>query len=659
MADRGLSRFVLLITSQWPSGGPNRQLDFLPHEDWAEGQALAGSERLPVDLYEQFLDPEAGACDPVPELKSVPDVRLYEPGSALVINPTLAVAKGALAHAFDQAKTHERVLVVHYIGHGLEDRPGEADQMGHRLLLMDSASVPSTDDEAWNPYLQAGQLIKSRQPPGFVFLVDACQAARARPEIGGWGTNPSTHVWMGASQNSAAFDGCFSKTLCTVMRNGDQRRSASRRPVPEIHSRHLRPLIDEQCFKPEERKLQQADDTTSRANDYVFITRNRAVEAYESDLGLLGPTRDRLRSTIGEDYQVIDVSTVQAGIKADPFVVVVGGAGSGKTALSAVLRDPPDELQIRRVDAVTFLEDRTTVDEIARTIQPQLAKHSHYDDLLRAHEHASTDLEIQSHHQRYVEGPLRRLEAFDNFIVCLDGLDQLAVENQEPILSAYRSLAEATEGRFRVLATSRPESAGGPIPDGCHVVDMPTLNLDLARRYLAGKGLDDEGQQDQVLALSEEPNWLVLALAAEQLLADPDLPLSKDTAQLYENIVTAAVDDLGAAAVRPVLDVLAASGEVAGVGPRLPLAIFTAAVGKLGGPTELAELNAVLGHERLYRIIERANPATPEEHLGYFHLTAIGALAPPEERRTAAHLAINAVLNELMASASADQDSDQ
>jgi hypothetical protein len=653
MDERGLSRLVMVITSQWPAGGDSNRLDFLPPADWqpGTGTVLPEAARLPVELYEQFLDPKAGACDPVPELAQINGIVLHEPGSSLVVNPTRDVAEAALVHAFDEAKRLDRVLLVHYIGHGIDTRAAENDPPRHRLLLVDSEATPQTKRDAWDPYDLAEELLKSRHLPGFVFLVDACQASSARTEVKNWSTTPSTHVWMGASQATNAYDGCFSATLCDLMRQGDLTRSGPR-PVPELHSRHVRPLIDSKCIKLDEPdpKIQQADDVVSLGNDYTFITRNRAVEAYEADLGLEGSTRDRLRAAVGEDYQVIDVAAIDEALADEPFVVVTGRAGSGKTALAAALRDPPEDLHVAPVDAIAFLESSSTVADIARLMQPQLAKTRRYEQLLNQYERQSQpdELDKQDAYQRYLAGPMSLLSNRDKFTVCLDGLDQLATEQQQPVLDAYFSLIEKSDGRFQVLATSRPKDAGGPIPDRAHIVEMPPLSPDLARRYLHGKGIKDSGPQDDVLNLTDDLNWLVLTLAAHQLVITPDAELSSDISVLYGNIVDAAIADLGEVPVKAVVDVLAACGEVAGVGPRLPFAIFAPAVEALGGPADLGAINRVLSHRRLYSIIERSNPATDNEHLGLFHLTAIEALSADDQRRKAAHGAITDVLDEIM-----------
>ena len=650
MTDRGLRRMVMVVASQWPAGD-GADLDFLPPSQWAPGVPLTDPQHLAVDLYEQFLDRDAGACDPVPGLALLPGVSVYQDSTALVINPTVQAANRAFTHAFEQAQTHQRVLVVHYIGHGIDDRPTKNSNLNHRLPLIDSPTVPQTSYDAWNPYRGALELLQSSfKPPGFVFLVDACHAAAARPEVALWGTDTSAHVWMGSSQHSNAFDGCFSRTLLEVMRRGDLTR-AGVRPVAEIHSRDLRPVVDARCVNLEEGKVQEADDIASKSDSYLFITRNRAIEAYESSLGLTDTTRDRLRSAVGDHYQLIDVAAVTRAIAEDPFVVLTGGAGSGKTALAAVLRDPPDGLDVRRVDALTFLEPSSDLTTIAQALHPQLLKHTHYADLHRRYER-TPEIENTTAHERYISGPLDGLSDGDRVVLCLDGLDQLDARAQPTVLDAYRDLVARTNGRVRVLTTSRPASAGGPIPEGAHTVAMPELSEPTARNYLGARGLRDGALQDRVLNLSAELNWLVVTLAGDQIEQDPTTSLTDDEAQLYRNIVDASIHDLGRPAVEPIIDVLAASGEVAGVGPKLPYEIFAQAVAKLGGPADLDKLNQSLSHPRLYRIIERSNPATDEEHLGLFHLTAIRALTPADERRKAAHGAITDVLDAIQKSAS-------
>ncbi len=654
MIDRGLGRLAMVITSQWGAAQMEQErLDFLPPANWEPGQDLAPSARLPVQLYEQFLDPEAGACDPVPGLADLDSItlyrgegELYDTDSALIVNPTLPQATAALAHGFQQAQDLQRVLVVHYIGHGMNARITGRSSTSHRLLLMDSARAPATSSEAWNPYQEVAELIGARRIPGFVFLVDACHAASARPEIGRWGDASETYVWFGASQDTEAFNGCFSRTLLHVMEEGDSARTGLF-PVPDLHSTHLRPLVDQRCNDPKGGTIQRSDDRSSRVDDYVFVTKNRAVKTYEADLGLSGSTATRLRTAVGDHYQTIDVEPIVEARAKDPFVVVTGGAGAGKTALAAVLRDPPPDLLdagIRRVDAVAFLDTNTTLETIAEAVEPQLRQDRQWTDLIGRYERSLPEPGKVAKFERCLAGPASLLEQQDSYTLCLDGLDQLGLA-KEAVLASMDHLLESSDGRLQVLATSRPRSAGGPIPDNAHVVEMPPLTPELARRYLVRKGIEDRLRQDVLLELGSELNWLVLTLAASQELTNPDARLTGNETDLYETLRARAERDLGAASLQPVTDTLVAAGQVAGVGPRLPFEIFRQAVHELDGPDDLVNLNLVLSHRSLYPIIERSNPATDDEHVGLFHLTAINALEPGPDRMTAAHLAITTVLD--------------
>jgi hypothetical protein len=639
VTDRGVRRLVLVVASQCENA---TTLDFVPPLDWKAGKVLTSGQRLVFELYEQFLDPAAGACDPVPDLDRIDGACLGTPGGSLLINPTLTVASQALTHSFGKARDLQQVLVVHFVGHGFRHEPGPNSSSGHYLLVADSEAMPATSKQAWNVYADAGDELHAGAPLGFVLLVDACQASSARPKVSGWSNDVSNHVWIGASQHTNAFDGCFTRTLLTTMQTGS--RTGRHRPLPELRSRNVRDLVNQSCYRPADKKAQQADSIASIDDDYVYITRNRALAVYESDLGLQDSTADRLRSAIGDHYQTIDVEPLEHALGVDPFVVLTGRAGSGKTALTAVLRDPPDGLDVRRLDAIAFLDASSNIDNIARALHPQLRTNRLYDDLYHRYENTTENIAIKSVHERYLTGPLAGIREGDRILIGLDGLDQLDPAQQPVILDAYRNLADDSNGRIRFLTTSRPAAVGGPIPQDAHVIEIPALNEHLARRYLTARDVTDPRHQDQILSLDTDLNWLVLTLAADQATTS-DTPLASDLKTAYQNIIDAVVADHDQTAVLPVIDTLAAAGEVAGVGPRLPLPILIDAVNQLHGPDTLPALNTVLNHPRLRRIIERANPATPNETLGLFHLTAIQALTPTDTRYTNTHQAITTALD--------------
>ena len=623
-------RMVLVIASQAGESFEHELLSFVPPLEWDPGQILDDRASLAVDLYEQFLDPMAGDCHPVPGLEQIEGIRLHSAGSSLVINPTISIAEKALVHAFVRSEKAQVALVVHYLGHGFViDGTGQ-----HVLGTVDSKRNPAEDGEAWNPYQKIRQLLPARKLAGFVFLVDACHAAIARKQIVEWGVKTSTFAWIGSSQDAEAFDGCFTSTLVELMRDGD---GSQARPPAELNSSAVCRRVDQAC------RFQKSDQVASMWSDLQFVTRNRRVNLYEEQLGLVGDTARRLRAVTPDAYQVVDTKPITAALEQSHFVVVTGNAGTGKTALCAALRDPPAGFDARRVDAVAFCDESTNSNDLADALAPQLQVNAHYNDAARKYEQTNHDLQTQGPFQRKLSGPLALLDQNDHFQVAIDGLDQLG-DTAATTIGDITSLVDTLNGRLQVIATSRRVDNDGPDTPGAHQVAIAPLTTTQAHNYLSRFNVPLEAR-NSIVGSVDELNWLVLRLAADQYVTAPDTAVLSDPTAMYHDILTNASAALGAAALESVTDILVATGKTAGPGPQLPFPIFAAAVKNLGGPQTIGDLTRILAYPRLYRIIERTNPAGLEDHLGLFHPTAIKALEPTPERLQAAHKAITTVLD--------------
>lgn len=297
-------RLAVVIASQCQAvidQGSNYELDFVPPVGWIPGQPLTQEQMLAFELYGQLTDPAAGACDPVPGLRAIKNITLPDDDGGLVINPTLAVVKRVLSHSFTAARDANAGLVIHFLGHGV-DVSQERASLYHFLQVVDSAVYPATDDEAWNPYQQVKQLLPHSKLPGLMLLVDACMASSALPSVAGWldVTGRSPHLWLGSSQQTQSFDGCFTRTIVDLLRRG---LPESAHPTHDLKQRlevgDIRRIVDGACVErvdenTGQRRRQRTAAHGSSGDPALFIAINRAAGDLNRKLGLDRPTADRV-----------------------------------------------------------------------------------------------------------------------------------------------------------------------------------------------------------------------------------------------------------------------------------------------------------------------------------------------------------------------------
>jgi Caspase domain len=209
-------RRILVIGSQCEALGDLSRLLFLP--------------QAAQELYAVMTDPERGACISALE------------GNGLLIDPTIKDATDAIELAYRRAATDEATLFIAYIGHG------EKMDEDCYLLPQDAKVHPLNSRTA----VHLINLIKEaqRNAPGKVdglgVLLDACYSG-----IAGFG---AAQAWVAALKGTLRFemltaaadrpaaDGCFSRTLVRLLRDG-----VSTVPSERLLGLHLRPLIERSC----------------------------------------------------------------------------------------------------------------------------------------------------------------------------------------------------------------------------------------------------------------------------------------------------------------------------------------------------------------------------------------------------------------------------
>jgi hypothetical protein len=347
------------------------ELEFLPPRTWHPSDPITLDRGLPIQIYEQLIDPTAGRCRPVPFLDDeIPDIQLSAPG--LVINPTVDVARHAVRAAMAQAHMEEAALVIHYIGHGYAHQRGDGS-VRHFLQVADTTGFPSSTQQpslGWDPYYDIDE-IRDDYPhlSGLVLLIDACYASTAVPTIRRWidANVAFPFVWLGSSQVTQAFDGCFSKVIRRVAAEGIARGEHERGDlVSDLGAEDvMRPLTTGCCG-------QEPATVSSQAHDPVlFIAGNRAAERRRLELGVDSITGQAMAQLL-ERYQAVGLAAVVDRARGHPLSVVIGDPGSGKSSLAAALRDPPGEAGLISVDGLAFLTATSTAAELSETLSMQL-----------------------------------------------------------------------------------------------------------------------------------------------------------------------------------------------------------------------------------------------------------------------------------------------
>ena len=630
----GKRRLALVIGSQCQALS---SLSFLPDGPGpVQLTALRPEQRLVAGLRDLLVD-GPGECAPVRvDGESAP---------GLLVNPLKEVADAALKAALWQAHTHEAVLVVHFLGHGTRfeanrDRPARRQ---HLLHVWDTVAAPiDTEPESngWDPY----QLVADRRPyipnmVGMVLLVDACYASWAEQQMDSWSgvRGGLLSAWLGASGDEQAWDGCFTKSLIGVLERGlDTAEHHRGLLVPDLLVSDLEPTMAARCPHQAPRLGGFASH-----NPVLVVARNRQASALRASLGL-DTAGEAILLRLTSRYVTFAVDTVADAVRASRVIVVVGGAGTGKSTLAAALRHPPpgaDDVPLPLIHAVAFAAADSSVPGLARTLRTQLDRLPAFPDAAARFERANAarwdTLDVW---QQQITGPLTHY--FDPVRLLVDGLDQL---DGHPAYPAFRrALTEFTTdpalSHVKLVLTSRTR----PDIDGIDtVIDMPALDEATAGRYLSRQDLDVDTIRRLVKVAAE--NWLVLELAADAI-ASTGTALHTLPA-LYADLLA------GIRARNEATDTVLAVLAAAGTGPVLPFDLLSAALRRLGHPLPRAAIHTLLGDPDLRRVLDRAEPGQTGERLGLFHQTLLDHLTtrpyPGTPDASAVHGAIADAIDEL------------
>jgi hypothetical protein len=566
-------------------------LDFLP--DYAES------------LYAVLTDPNLGGCQSA------------LPGrSGLVLDPTRAETEEMIERAFESASAAGDMLLLALIGHGW----GERERF--YFLAKDSPFPPTFRSAVRLAEFLSDLWGRHSAIDGLLLLVDTCYAG-----VAGLGTatvlgrelSLITRYEVLTASGTDAYDGCFTRVLVQTLRKGLRKGKGE-----TVLCRHVTAVLDQECIKK-----QVSDHFSRKPNDEsMFLARNVA------------PARTRRPWERSSHWETLDALTrwfqpttalkeLVEFTQTRRAVVVIGAAGSGKSALVAVLARP--EMTAKAVpkgfvQAIVFLTATSQMEILAKSLSTQLIKTvKGFKDAVMAYQRSVTFFEWQRCNslQRMLLGPLHFVARDHPVRIIIDGLDQLSESVKEGVHEALNQLSEDDQwAHVRLVMTSRP---GVKLPKGTFIYHMPPASDEEIGQYWTRRALPERARA----ALSAAPagSWLVARLVADlgasvQAVSGPAL------ANLYDQSLLA----LGAAPdnlrwqnqLLPVLSVLA----VAGVGAILPFRLLCVTSGGLAGPSQPGEVRDLLLD--LHPYLNHASPGLPEERVGFFHASLAEYLLNPQ-----------------------------
>ena len=560
------------------------------------------------DLYAVMTDPERGAC-----------VAALD-GKGLLIDPSVNDTKDAVRTAYRRAAKDGATLFIAYIGHGEHVRK-------RYYLLPRDAQIPPTADNAVHltNLIMETHDTTAGQVDGFGVLVDACYAGLAgQGAAQAWVSELEGTLrfeMLTAAADRPAANGCFSRTLARLLRDG-----LSAVPTEHLRCVDLRSQIEKCCPN------QVPQHPAYNPDQGLWLAKNagRVNEPWAHS-----PVADQIRRLTLAFQVTPDLAEVVARSQAERCVAVLGAAGSGKSALAATLAWPEvagGAVPNGFVQAVAFLTEATTAQELARILAEQLTRSvARFRETQQAFTRETPYAEQQrlGSLERQVVGPVSRLMPRAEVRFVIDGLDHLATGARDAVMDALNELAGLSF--VRLIVTARPDTELPEAASVRHV--LAPAPAEKVAEYLEQRAVAQARQEE--INKAANGNWLVVRVLADLVREYPEVEIQAGKLALgdaFEELLSRC----GASEETwRVLSVMAVGGS----GPVLPLTLLCAASGKLGGVATQAGVRDEL--YRLRGLVSRTAPGTEREHGGLFHQTFVEHItARSPEAATAAHRAL-------------------
>ncbi|WP_409492464.1 FHA domain-containing protein [Amycolatopsis sp. cmx-11-12] len=409
-----------------------------------------------------LLDPGIGGCVPA-----------LEDGRGLLVDPTMVELDDALVEAFERASEDEATLFLSLVGHG------EYADDDFYFLTKDTG-LPVDSRKSFLFAQRIKELLgRYSMLDGLVILLDTCHAGIGARQAGQrWlrivGEAGKRFDLLTASDDRVAANGCFSRSLVSVLRSGHSELGE------RVRCADLKRVITGLC--PTQTAVHLGFDGTrevAEADQGLWLALNSSAVWRRSPLAgnPAAPRIERLTADYRPGPKLGE--TVGHLLTGARLVAITGEPGAGKsTTLAALARPsaagsyvPPDFLH-----AVLFASRGDTAEQLARELAGQLRRTvPGFADAEQVH-HAGLDDTGRSGASAFdlaLLGPLRVLapqwtEA--HVRIAIDGLDDLDPAVQERLCGLLRSLStEPDLALVKTVVTARdparlPPAVAVPLP---------------------------------------------------------------------------------------------------------------------------------------------------------------------------------------------------
>ncbi|MFI5559980.1 FHA domain-containing protein [Amycolatopsis japonica] len=410
-----------------------------------------------------LLDPEIGGCVPA-----------LEDGRGLLVDPTMVELDDALVEAFERASEDEATLFLSLVGHG------EYADDDFYFLTKDTG-LPVDSRRSFLFAQRIKELLgRYSMLDGLVILLDTCHAGIGARQAGQrWlrivGEAGKRFDLLTASDDRVAANGCFSRSLVSVLRTGHAEFGE------RVRCADLKRVITGLC--PAQTAVHLGFDGTrevAEADQGLWLALNSSPAWRRSPLAgnPAAPTIERLTADYQPDPKLGE--TVGHLLTGARLVAITGEEGAGKSTMLAALARPsvagsyvpPDFLH-----AVLFASRGDTAERLASELARQLRRTvPGFADAEQAHR-AGLDDSGRSGASAFdlaLLGPLRTLApqwTGAPVRIAIDGLDDLDPDVRDRLGGLLRSLSTAPElALVKTVATTRDPACLPPAVEVCLVM---------------------------------------------------------------------------------------------------------------------------------------------------------------------------------------------
>ncbi|WP_245193340.1 FHA domain-containing protein [Amycolatopsis alba] len=403
------------------------------------------------EVSSALLDPGIGGC--VPALAD---------GRGLLVDPTMVELDDALVEAFERASEDEATLFLSLVGHG-----EYADDDFYFLTKETSLPVDSRKSFLFAQRIKE-LLGRYSTLDGLVILLDTCHAGIGALQAGKrWlrivGEAGRRFDLLTASDDRVAANGCFSRSLITMLRSGHTSFGE------HVRCADLKRVITGLC--PAQTAVHLGFDGTREiigADQGLWLALNSSPSWRRSPLAgnPAAPDIERLTANYRQNPELGE--TVGHLLTGARLVAIAGKPGAGKSATLAALARPsvagsyvpPDFLH-----AVLFAVRGQTAEELARELARQLRHTIPWFAESRAAFLDTLDEDARNGASAFdlaILGPLRTITpqwTGSPVRIALDGLDDLDPDVAARLIGLLRSLSTDPDLSWvkTVVATRTPE----------------------------------------------------------------------------------------------------------------------------------------------------------------------------------------------------------